>query len=152
MPRSAPLPLDASLAGLAGALAMTVVHEAARRVVPRAPRLDSLGRRALARAIRGAGGTPPGRDALQAEALAGDLMFNAGLFGAAVALGPRGSAPARGALVGAAAGLATLALPPRLGIGPGPARLAARTRAMTVGLYVGGGLLAGLAYRRLGGS
>ena len=154
MPRPADPHLDLLIAGSAGALAMTIVHEAARQVVPRAPRLDSLGRRALVKAIVAGGMTPPDRTAQQAAALGGDLLFNAGLFGAALALGAPASAPARGALVGAVAGLATLALPPRLGIGPEPAALAPSTRAMTVGLYVGGGLVAGLAYRwrRRGGA
>ena len=142
-------PASPFLAGLAGALAMTVAHESIRRVLPEAPRLDSLGRRALARGIRAAGQAPPGGDALQAVALAGDVAFNAGVFGAAVALGPPATAPARGALAGLAAGLATLALPPHLGIGPGPRALPPATRALTIGLYAGGGWVAGVAYRRL---
>ena len=64
-----------------------------------------------------------------------------------VLAGPAGSAPLRGAAVGAVAGLLTLALPPHLGIGPRPVRLPAATRWATVGLYAGAGLVAGLAYR-----
>ena len=129
---------------------MTLVHEVARRVVPDAPRLDSLGRRALARLIHAAGQTTPDRDGLQAIALIGDVVSNTGLFAAALAIGPLTSAPMRGTLVGALAGLATLGLPPVLGIGPEPEELPPGTRAMTVGLYAGGGLVAGLAYRRFG--
>ena len=142
--------LDPILAGLAGAVAMTLIHEVARRIIPEAPRLDSLGRRALARLVHAAGRPTPDYDNLQAIALAGDVVFNAGLFAAVLAAGPPTSAPARGALVGALAGLATLGLPPVLGIGPEPDDLPLSTQAMTLGLYSGGGLVAGLAYRRFG--
>jgi len=145
--------LGSIAAGLAGALALTVLHESARRVVPRAPRMDTLGRRGLARSIRAAGGEPPARDELQAVALVGDVASN-GLMYALVGLGSPGLAPLVGAAIGTAAGLGALALPPALDLGPGPDGLAASTRAMTVGWYAFGGLVAGLVYRRLraGGS
>ena len=149
MPTPTPAPFStAIMAGLAGALALTAIHETARRLIPQAPRFDSLGRRALARVIRAADGTPPSSDTLQAAALAGDVATNTAYFALAVAVGSPGSAPVRGLIAGSLGGLATLELPPRLGIGPGPDELAAATRIMTVGFYAWGGLVAGLVYRR----
>ncbi len=138
----------AIFAGFTGSLVMTLTHETARRLVPQAPRLDTLGRRGLARLIRGVDMNPPDQDHLQKIALAGDLVFNAGLFTAAVLAGSPRSAPVRGAVVGALAGLATLALPPKLSLGPGAGELPGATQAMTIGFYAGGGLVAGLLFRR----
>ena len=146
-PNASPALPDALRAGLVGSVAMTIAHESARRVFPKSPRLDTLGRRALARLIRAAGSNPPGGAELQAVALVGDVASNAALFAAGVLAGPGGSAPVRGAAVGAAAGVLTLALPPHLGIGRRPGRLPAATRWATVALYAGGGLATGLAYR-----
>jgi len=129
-------------------LVPTAIHESARRLIPRASRLDSLGRQGLVRVIRGFGARAPGRDELQAVALVGDLVGNAGLFAAALAVSSPRSAPVRGAMVGVLAGLATLMVPPQLKIGPRPGQLPPVTRVMTVGFYVGGGLVAGLVARR----
>jgi len=135
-------------AGLAGALALTALHETARRVVPKAPRMDTLGRRGLARSLRAAGVEPPSRDTLQATALAGDVASN-GMMYALVGLVSPALAPLVGASIGAAAGLGALALPPVLELGPGPEKLAPGTRVMTVAWYTFGGLVAGEVYRRL---
>ncbi len=37
--------------GLAGALALTAVHETARQVIPHAPRMDVIGRRGIDRPL-----------------------------------------------------------------------------------------------------
>lgn len=144
------VPWDALLSGLAGAVALTVLHETARRVVPDPPRMDQLGRRALRRAIRAAGATPPSRDEQQGIALAGDLLTN-GLAYALVAMGPPQSAPMRGGLIGGTLGLMGLVGPPVLGLGPGPEGQKPRTQAMTVAWYAAGGLVAGLVWRRIAG-
>ena len=136
----------ALLAGLIGALAMNIGHEATRRLVPRSPRLDRVGHRGLALGYRALSRTPPGSAQLQREALAGDLMANAAWFAGAVMLGSGSSAPGRGALAGALAGGATLVLAPRLGLIR--ARPTPTTRGLALAFYVGGGLVAGLAYRR----
>ena len=51
-PEPEPSPLAAIGAGLAGAVALTLVHETARRVIPHAPRVDVIGVRAIARLPR----------------------------------------------------------------------------------------------------
>ncbi len=45
--------------GLAGALALTAIHETVRRVSPDAPRMDVLGMRAIAKSLRAAGEDVP---------------------------------------------------------------------------------------------
>ena len=141
---------DALLSGLAGATALTLVHEAARRAVDEAPRMDVLGRRALDRGLDALGLDPPSREARQAAALAGDLVTNSLYYGL-VGLGPPEGALARGAALGAAMGVGAVVLPPWLGLGRGPGSASAKTRALTVSWYLLGGLAAAAAYQALAG-
>ena len=66
----------ALLSGLAGAAALTVLHETVRRVRSDAPRMDTLGRRAIAKGLEAAGLETPPEDQLQAVALGGDVVAN----------------------------------------------------------------------------
>ena len=140
---------EAILGGLAGAVALTALHETARRLLPAAPRMDILGRRALAKGLEAAGIDPPGEDSQQAIALAGDLASNT-LYYSLIGVGSPAGAPLRGALLGAAAGLGAVVLPPYLGLGKAPRGLTPEVKAMTVAWYTVGGLVAGLAARALG--
>jgi hypothetical protein len=135
--------------GFLGAAALTLLHETLRRVVPEAPRMDLLGERAIERAMCWAGYEPPEGRTLHQVALAGDLASNTAYY-SLVGLGRPERAIARGAAIGLVAGVGALTLPGPLGLGTDPARRSVGTGLMTVGLYLGGGLVAGLAYRRLG--
>jgi hypothetical protein len=131
--------------GVVGACALTLLHEAARRVLPNAPRLDILGMRALSHALPG--GKQPAPARLHTYALVGDLIANT-LYYSLVSAGKRKSSRVRGALLGGAAGLGAVVLPPLLGLGQRPSARTPATRAMTVGWYVIGGLAAAGAWRR----
>ncbi len=136
--------LNALGSGLAGAATLNVIHEAVRRVRPQdAPRMDTLGRRSIARAMRLAGARPPARDKLQALALVGDIVSNT-LFYTLVGAGspnPR-RALLRGAVLGSAAGVGAVMLPPLMGLGSAPSRRTPQTKAMTFAWYLAGGLAA----------
>lgn len=138
---------QALLSGLAGAAAMTVLHESLRRVMPDAPRLDLLGMRALARA-RSAAGAEPAPESLHGQALVMDLASNAAYFSLAGAAGPDDS-PWLGKLLGIGAGFGSLYLPGMMGLGTEPTRRTPETEAMTVGIYAVGGMVAGLVFRAL---
>lgn len=147
--------MDAIMSGGAGAVVLTLAHEATRRTVPDAPRMDVLGKRALAAGFRAADITPPGEPAMHAVALGGDLVSNAAYY-ALVGLGGPDGATGRGALLGLAAGIGAVFLPGPLGLGTAPSRRTRQTALMTVGLYTLGGLAAGAAFgaladRRRGG-
>jgi hypothetical protein len=137
--------IEALAAGAAGATVLTLAHEAARRVVPNAPRMDVLGRRAIAAGARAVGAEPPSGSQLQGVALAGDLVSNTAYY-SLVGLGRADGAVARGGLLGLAAGLGALFLPGPLGLGTGPSRRTRQTAAMTVAWYTLGGLVAGAVY------
>jgi general stress protein 26 len=128
-------------AGLTGALFLNVVHEAARRVRPDAPRMDRVGERALGKAF----GALPGRSRYLA-ALGGDLLTNALYYGAVFARQPERPL-LRGLLAGTLAGAGAATLPERLGLAPPRRARKAQSKAMTVAWYALGGLAAGLCYR-----
>jgi hypothetical protein len=140
-------PVAKSLAaGLAGAAVLTAVHETTRRVTPDAPRMDVLGERAIAKLMRGAGRTPPRGEKLHRLVLGGDIVSNS-LYYALVGSGR--DAWVRGAGLGLAAGIGAVLLPPVLGLGRAPRGVTARTKAMTVGYYLVGGLAAAAVSRLL---
>lgn len=135
---------DALLAGTAGAVVLNLLHEAARRVVPDAPRVDLVGRRALVRGLDAAGAVPPDERTLYGATLAGDVVSNALYYGL-VGLGPRTGRRRRGLLLGLAAGVGAAVLPPHLGLGEAAVRRSPATAAMTVAWYTAGGLAAAVA-------
>lgn len=133
--------------GLAGALALTAVHETARQQVSTAPRMDMLGMQAIENGLRSVNVQPPHGKSLYELALAGDIVSNA-LYYSMVANGKPEGALVRGAMLGLAAGLGAVTLPKPLGLQPQINRTNA-THAMTIGWYLLGGLAAGAAYQML---
>ena len=140
--------LKALGSGVAGALALTAVHETARRTIPRAPRMDVIGRRAIARPVRAMGGNPPAGHRLQNVALTGEVVSNS-LYYSLVGLGSgRGkNVWKRGLLLGLAAGVGAAVLPPVLGLGHQPGRRGAVTHLLTILWYTIGGVAAAAAFR-----
>lgn len=139
---------NALLSGLAGAVALNLVHESAKRIVPNAPRVDLLGEQAFVKLLKNFGETPPSGDQLYAATLAGDLLSNAVYYSAVGASEPE-NAVRNGALLGLAAGAGAVGLPGPLGLSERPTALNPARAAMTVGWYVLGGVVAGLTYRML---
>ncbi|HEX5819151.1 MAG TPA: hypothetical protein VFY20_09745 [Gemmatimonadales bacterium] len=138
----------AVVSGAAGAVALTAIHQLARHRLEYPPRMDVLGKRALARLMRSAGWMPRDEQVLERNAFAGDLVANTAYY-AAVSLAPRH--PLRcGVLLGVAAGLGALLLPPVMGLGYPPHSNAWSNRVMTVAWYTLGGLVAGGTFAALG--
>jgi hypothetical protein len=126
-------------AGIAGAVALTLLHETTRYWMKDAPRMDELGERALVKIIEAGGRRPPGEPALHRLALLGDIATNS-LFYAAVGKG-RG-AWLRGGALGLLAGAGAAFLPPYLGLGQPPHGSNPKTHLATIGYYLTGGLAA----------
>src|SRR5512141_690248 len=75
--RNIPMNMNqAATAGIAGAVALTAIHQAAQLFTSNAPRMDVLGRRAIAATLDRGGWKAPAEPALQRWALAGDLVAN----------------------------------------------------------------------------
>ena len=132
--------LQALGSGLTGALALTLLHETARRLRPEdAPRMDVLGMRALRKLLHQAEAPQPDPDTLFNLTMVGDVLSN-GLYYSLVGSGKK--AWQRGALLGVAAGVGGVVLPGPLGLGEAPSARTPQTKLMTVAWYLVGGLVA----------
>jgi hypothetical protein len=127
---------DSLVSGMAGAVALTAVHQAARAVSDTAPQMDVVGMRALARGGEMAGAeSPETHKGLYRAALAGDLICNSAYYSLATTY-------RRGAALGLLAGIGALVLPQRLGLGAPPRSELLSNQVMTVAWYLVGGLAA----------
>jgi hypothetical protein len=134
------------VSGAVGALTLTAIHEAARRTVPHPPRMDALGRRAIVRGLRTAGRPRPPLPVLQRWALLGDVAANT-VYYAAVARGRGRAKWGRALVLGTAAGLGAVLLPPYIGLGRPPNSDHTSTNVMTAAWYLAGALAAAAVAR-----
>jgi len=132
--------------GLAGALALNVLHETVRQFVPNAPRADVLGMRSIQKGYRKAGEQPPTGNALYSQAMLGDVISNA-LYYSLAGLSDKQPVVAGGVL-GLLAGVGAVTLPGPMGLGEAPTNRTSATVAMTVGWYLFGGLVTGVVLDR----
>jgi hypothetical protein len=95
--------------GLAGATAVTLIHESIKAVVPQAPRMDRLGMQAISKGLRKANKRVP-EDALFTMAMAGDLLSNA-IYYSAAGIGSEKNIWLRSSVLGLSAGLGAVVLP-----------------------------------------
>ncbi|PSR54901.1 hypothetical protein AHMF7605_16035 [Adhaeribacter arboris] len=124
--------------GLAGAVAVTLIHETARRFIPNAPRMDVLGMRAIAKGMYKMDEQPPEANQLFNLSIVGDLVSNTLYY----ALGANGQQPwVKGVLLGSLAGIGGVVLPGPMGLGEEPSGRTPQTKAMTVAWYLLGGLV-----------
>ena len=137
--------LSSISSGAIGAATLTLIHEMARHTHPDAPRMDVLGKRALAAGVRLVGGEPLPGPELHAAALGGDLILNGAYYSLVGLAGPKGAVSC-GVLLGLAAGVGAVLLPGLLGLGTRPSRRTPQTAAMTIAWYTIGGVVAGAAY------
>ncbi|WP_234734255.1 hypothetical protein [Tellurirhabdus bombi] len=140
--------LKAIASGFAGACALTLLHETARRFIPEAPRADILGMRAIAKGLRAADQEPPADPELHTLALGGDILSNS-IYYSLIGVSQGKGVPVLGAALGALAGVGAVTLPGPMGLGTAPSSRTPATAAMTVGWYLFGGLVAAAAYEFL---
>lgn len=144
--------LDSTIAqslgsGLAGAVALNILHETVRQFVPEAPRADVLGMRSIKKGYEKAGEAPPTGNRLYAQAMLGDVISNA-LYYSLTGLGAK-QPLLTGAALGALAGVGAVTLPGPMGLGEAPTKRTNATIAMTIGWYLFGGIVAGAVLKRL---
>ena len=132
--------------GITGAVALTVVHETARRFIPNAPRMDILGMRAIARGFYKMDERPPEEDKLFQYSIIGDILSNSIYYSLT---GTGRKAWLRGATLGALAGVGGVLLPGPMGLGTEPSGRTPQTKAMTIAWYLLGGLTAAALSRTL---
>lgn len=139
--------LPSLAAGFAGAVALTVLHETARRLRPHdAPRMDVLGERGLRKILNLADLPQPSEGTAYTATMLGDVLSN-GLYYTVVGSGKHSLQ--RGLALGVAAGIGGVVLPGPMGLGEAPSNRTPQTKAMTVAWYTVGGLVAGAVARAL---
>lgn len=131
------------VSGAVGAAVLSGLHEAGRRLVPHAPRMDVVGERGLRRLL-GRSRAPRGKKLYWAT-LASDVIAN-GAFYAMALFGSPQHPVMRAATLGGLMGVGAVALPKPLGLGRPPHSRHAENRAMTVGYYALGGVAAAVVY------
>lgn len=136
------------LGGLAGALALTLLHETVRRQSGEAPRMDKLGMEALAKGLKKTGNKVPSKKSLFLWTMAGDILSNA-VFYSLAGLGGKKSTLAKGTILGLAGGLGGVLLPRPMGLDPRPSNRTGQTKLMTVGWYLFGGLVSSWVMKAL---
>ncbi len=135
------------ISGLAGAVALNVLHETVRQFVPTAPRADILGMRSIAKGFEKAGEQPPTEEKLYPLAMVGDVVSNALYYSLS---GVNAKQPiATGAILGVLAGVGAVTLPGPMGLGEAPTTRTPATVVMTVGWYLFGGLVTGVVLKQL---
>lgn len=135
------------LAGLAGAITTTLLHELIRKNVRNAPRLDLLGEEATAKTIKAAGVTPPAGDNLYWTSLVSDIVTNTFYYSM---VGLKKQSPVRAGIgLGVSAGVGAVQLPGKLGLAEEHTAGSQQKKLMTVALYAIGGLVAGTVMRKL---
>lgn len=127
--------------GLAGACAVTLIHESVKKIVPKAPRMDLLGMNAISKGLNAAGIKTPTGNALYTMALAGDVLSNA-LYYSLAGAGNEKNIWLKSSLLGLAAGVAAVTLPGPMGLEERHSARTTETKLMTIGLYVAGALVA----------
>jgi hypothetical protein len=140
--------VKSTIGGLAGAAALTLLNEGAKKLDKDAPKLDLLGMNAVARLMKGQDLMSLTANRLFPTAMAGDLITNSLYFSMADS-GDKNKTLIRGTLLGLGAGIGAVALPKTLGMKEEPTARTMKTKILTVAWYVIGGLVAAAAINLL---
>jgi hypothetical protein len=136
------------IGGLAGAVALNIIHQTVKAFDHQAPRVDLVGEEALTKGMEAMGLTPPTGNALFAATLAGDIISNA-LYYSTIGFGKRKYLLLRGTAIGIAAGVGALKLTEPMGLSDAPITRTDETKVMTVAWYTIGGIVTALTIRAL---
>jgi hypothetical protein len=136
------------LGGLAGALALNLIHETYRRFDNKAPRVELIGEEALTNIVEATGNEAPTGSRLYAATLVGDVLSNA-LYFSLIGIGNRKNLITRGAVFGAAAGAGAIIFTEDMGLKDAPINRFSRTKVLTVSWYLIGGLVAAASIKAL---
>jgi hypothetical protein len=136
------------IGGIAGAVALNVLHQAVKQFDHDAPRVDLVGEEAITKGLEMAGITPPTGDTLFTITMAADLLSNAAYY-SLIGTSKRKQLPYIGAITGFAAGVGALTLTKPMGLSDAPVMRTDKTKILTVAWYTFGGLVAGSIMKAL---
>ncbi|QQL50476.1 hypothetical protein [Mucilaginibacter ginkgonis] len=129
------------IGGIAGAVALNVIHQVAKQFDHDAPRVDLVGEEALSKGLESVCVEPPKGDALFAATLASDLVSNA-FYYSAIGLGKKKYLLYHGVAHGLCAGIGAITLPKPMGLSDAPVTKTLETKVLTVAWYTIGGMVA----------
>lgn len=136
--------------GLAGAVAVTALHEVMRHKAKGTPRMDKLGEQALNKGLEATGAKPLRGNTLFYTTMVGDILTNA-LYYAIIGGGKKNNTLKRGIFFGLAAGFGGILLPKPMGLNEQYSAGTRKKGALTVGYYLLGGLIAAAVMNALDG-
>jgi hypothetical protein len=136
------------IGGLAGAVALNILHESVKRIDHAAPRVDLVGEEALDKILEKTDNKPLEGNILYTATLAGDLLSNA-FYYSLIGVGNKKHIFLRGAIYGTAAGIGALELTRPMGLSDAPVTRTDETKILTVGYYLLGGFIAAWAIKNL---
>lgn len=128
--------------GIAGAVALNIIHQAVKQFDADAPHVDQVGEEALAKGLTAVGVNPPAGDELFYTTLAADVLSNS-FYYSLIGCAKRKHLPLIGAIAGIAAGVGALTLTKPMGLDDAPVNRTQKTQLLTVAWYAIGGLVAG---------
>ena len=128
--------------GLAGALALNLVHETYRQIDKDAPHIHLIGEEALTKLLKAAKLPEPDNEKeLYRWTLAGDVISNA-LYFSLIGAGKRKHLIKRGLIFGLAAGVGAVFMPQKIGLNDAPSTRTTETKLLTIVWYTLGGIAA----------
>lgn len=136
--------------GLAGAVALNLIHETYRKIDKDAPHIHLIGEEALVKLLKAANlPVPHDEKELYSYTLAGDVLSNAFYYGC-IGFGKKKHLVRRGLIAGLAAGIGTVFMPSKINLNQAHSDRTTETKALTILWYTLGGLAAAGAMNVLG--
>ena len=126
--------------GLAGTCTVALLHESLKKVTQASPRMELLDMEALSKILKSIKVKIPEYDQLLKWTLAGEIITHT-LYYSVTGIGKKGIW-LKGILLGVAAGITAVVLPNPLGLNGAPSNRSPQTEAMTIAMYLAGGLAA----------
>lgn len=134
------------LSGVVGAIMLNLVHQLGKKINKDAPHIDEIGKEAVSKSVKSAGFTPPRGNKLFATTLVGDVIANSIYYGL-IGKGRKENLLLRGLIYGTVAGVGALTLTKPLGLNDRPVNRTTKTKVMTLGLYILGGITTVVAHK-----
>lgn len=126
------------LAGLGGAIVVTLLNESLKRVHKNAPRLDLLGEEAVQKSSKFIGSPIKTKKSLYATSMVADLVSNTLYYGMIDGVGK--NLWEKATTSGLIAGIGAINLPGKLGLNDIPVTKSFATKVLTVSYYTTGAL------------
>lgn len=140
--------LKAIAGGLAGACAITALHQFIKNKDKNAPRMDLLGMESITKILQKAGVAPPEADKLYYITMGGDIFSNT-IYYSLAGLG-KDKTWLKGSALGLAAGLGAVLLPKPMGLNEKHSTRTSETQLLSVLYYFAGGLVSSGVIKLLG--